>query len=213
MKLQQDGNFFGNLLDAGKISICGEESFGTGSNHVREKDGIWAVLTWLNILADKNKDVEENGNLVSVADIVKNHWKTFGRNYYSRYDYEAVESEQAKSLFDFLRSKFEDAKGMEFAEYVCAEADEFEYTDPVDESVSPNQGIRFIMEDGSRFVFRLSGTGSVGATIRIYFEKYTKEEDQLEMEVADALKTLITSALEFAQIKEFTGRDEPTVIT
>ena len=163
--------FFGNLLDAGRIVLWGEESFGTGSNHIREKDGVWAVLAWLSIIAHFNKDTDE-GNLVSAEQIVRNHWKKYGRNYYSRYDYEELTNEQADSVFALLKSKFnqfeEEAKGNK--------ADVFEYTDPIDGSVSKNQGIRFMYKDGSRFVFRLSGTGSSGATVRLYLEKIRKRK-------------------------------------
>ena len=198
--------FFGNLLDADKITICGEESFGTGSNHIREKDGVWAVLAWLSILAYYNKDTAE-GSLISAEKIVRDHWSKYGRNYYSRYDYEALETEQADKVFATLKSKM--------TTFVEAEegnvADIFEYHDPVDGSVSSNQGLRFMYKDGTRFVFRLSGTGSSGATVRMYLESFNK--DNTELETAEALKDLVNTALEYSEIHEISGRDGPTVIT
>ncbi|MEL6606316.1 MAG: alpha-D-glucose phosphate-specific phosphoglucomutase, partial [Cyanobacteria bacterium J06614_10] len=155
--------FFGNLLDADKITICGEESFGTGSNHVREKDGLWAVLFWLNVLAERQQSVEE---------IVVDHWKTYGRNFYSRHDYEGVDKAKANELMDGLRSQFSTLPGQTLGDYTVAYADDFSYTDPIDGSVSQKQGIRIGFEDGSRMVFRLSGTGTQGATIRLYLESY-----------------------------------------
>mmetsp|Transcript_6263 Transcript_6263/g.7069 ORF Transcript_6263/g.7069 Transcript_6263/m.7069 type:complete len:577 (+) Transcript_6263:75-1805(+) len=200
--------FFGNLMDASKISLCGEESFGTGSDHIREKDGIWAVLAWLSILADKNTGVPE-GSLVSVEKIVNDHWKTYGRNYYSRYDYEGVDTDAANQVFETLRGKF----GHFTSTYAGATANEFEYHDPVDKSISKNQGLRFIFADGSRIIFRLSGTGSSGATIRLYLEKYTDDQEKVGMETAEALKDLVAIALELAEVEKLTGRKEPTVIT
>ena len=161
--------FFGNLLDANKISICGEESFGTGSYHIREKDGMWAVLCWLSILAAKNAD--PNQKLVSVEDIVKAHWAEYGRNYYQRYDYENLSVEDAGKVFAAVNAAMESFK----AEAAGNTAVIFDYTDPVDGSVSKNQGYIFRWADGSRFIFRKSGTGSSGATIRIYLEKYNKD--------------------------------------
>eukprot|EP00345_Euplotes_harpa_P010062 CAMPEP_0168337558 /NCGR_PEP_ID=MMETSP0213-20121227/12263_1 /TAXON_ID=151035 /ORGANISM="Euplotes harpa, Strain FSP1.4" /LENGTH=282 /DNA_ID=CAMNT_0008343073 /DNA_START=166 /DNA_END=1010 /DNA_ORIENTATION=- len=190
--------FFGNLLDAGKIVVCGEESFGTGSNHIREKDGIWAVLAWLSIIAHRNKDTAE-GSLVSAEQIVRDHWKTYGRNYYSRYDYEELEVEQADRIFALLKSKFEQFE----SEGEGNKADVFEYMDPIDNSVSKNQGLRFMYKDGSRFVFRLSGTGSSGATVRLYLEKY--EKDNVDQETADALKDLVQTALEYSDIHNISG--------
>jgi phosphoglucomutase len=203
--------FFGNLMDAGKLSICGEESFGTGSDHIREKDGVWAVLAWLSILEHKNRD--SGDKLVSVEDIVMDHWKTYGRNYYSRYDYEGVEAAGAKELMAALVKKTEEMEAgkSKLGEFTIAKADEFCYTDPVDKSVSAHQGIRFIFTDGSRIVFRLSGTGSVGATIRLYVEKYDPKD--LTQATQDAIKSLIDIALDLSKMKEFTGRDKPTVIT
>ena len=196
--------FFGNLLDAEKIHICGEESFGTGSSHVREKDGIWAVLCWLQILAVKNADASKP--LVSVADIVKNHWKEYGRNYYRRYDYENLESEDAAKVFKQIESQFEVFE----KEAAGNTSTNFTYTDPIDKSVSKNQGYIFKYADGSRFVFRKSGTGSSGATIRVYLEKYS---DKIDMDVAEALKDISDRALELCQLEKLTGRKEPTVIT
>lgn len=202
--------FFGNLMDAGKLSICGEESFGTGSDHIREKDGAWAVLCWLSILAHKNKGQEK---LVSVEDIVRDHWKEYGRNYYSRYDYEAVDKGKATEMMAHLVSLTEKFSSEEskIDGFTVAKADEFTYHDPVDKSVSAHQGIRFIFSDGSRVIFRLSGTGSVGATIRLYVERY--ETDNLSQETAAAVAPLIKIALELSKIEEFTGREKPTVIT
>ena len=159
--------FFGNLMDAGKCSVCGEESFGTGSDHVREKDGIWAVLAWLSILAEANKSTPV-GKLVGVGDVVRDHWAEYGRNFFSRYDYESVDSAAADKMVAHLRSVIASSKkGDKFGEFVLESADDFAYTDPVDGSVSKNQGIRFVFQDGSRIIVRLSGTGSAGATVRL----------------------------------------------
>jgi len=196
--------YFTNLLENDLCSICGEESFGTGSDHIREKDGPWAVLCWLSILAHKNKNSEK---LVTVKEIVEEHWKTYGRNYYTRYDYEGVGKEGALKMFDHLRSLF----GSAALEKEGCVGDEFEYTDPTDGSVAKNQGIRLIFKDGSRIIFRLSGTGSVGATIRMYIDQYEKEN--VGLEVAEALKDLITTGLKLSRLQEFSGRDKPTVIT
>ena len=196
--------FFGNLLDADKATLCGEESFGTGSNHVREKDGLWAVLFWLNILAVKGESVEA---------IVKDHWKTYGRNYYSRHDYEEVDKGRATELMERLRGMLSDMKGKKLGNYEVEYADDFSYTDPVDNSVSKNQGIRIGFTDGSRIIFRLSGTGTKGATLRLYVESYESDVSKHNQETQTALKPLIDIAQEVAQIKEYTQRDEPTVIT
>ncbi|MEO0934552.1 MAG: alpha-D-glucose phosphate-specific phosphoglucomutase, partial [Cyanobacteria bacterium J06641_2] len=196
--------FFGNLLDAGKATLCGEESFGTGSNHVREKDGLWAVLFWLNILASRKQSVEE---------IVKEHWKTYGRNYYSRHDYEGVDKEKANTLMENLRSSLSTMKGKQFGSYTVDYADDFSYTDPVDSSVSQKQGIRIGFTDGSRIVFRLSGTGTQGATLRVYLESYEADSTKHDLDPQEGLAELITLADEIAQIKANTGRDKPTVIT
>lgn len=196
--------FFGNLLDAGKATLCGEESFGTGSDHVREKDGLWAVLFWLNVLAVKQQSVEE---------IVQEHWKTYGRNYYSRHDYEAVESDRANALMTNLRNALPDMKGKQLGSYTVDYADDFSYTDPVDGSVSEKQGVRIGFTDGSRIVFRLSGTGTKGATLRVYLESYEPNPAKHDVDPQTALKPLIDIAEEVAQIKSCTGMDEPTVIT
>jgi len=203
--------FFGNLMDAGSLSICGEESFGTGSDHIREKDGVWAVLAWLSILRLHNPD--DSKPLVSVQEIVEQHWALYGRNYYCRYDYESVDSAAAATLMAELVKQTAAAKGSKWGSFTVAHADEFTYTDPVDHSVSAHQGIRFLMEDGSRVIFRLSGTGSVGATIRMYIEKYETDGAKLLLPSAQALKPLIEAAVEKCRMKEICGRDKPTVIT
>eukprot|EP00457_Paulinella_chromatophora_P002175 gb/GEZN01002179.1/.p1 GENE.gb/GEZN01002179.1/~~gb/GEZN01002179.1/.p1 ORF type:complete len:618 (-),score=105.48 gb/GEZN01002179.1/:282-2135(-) len=206
--------FFGNLMDAGKIALCGEESFGTGSNHIREKDGLWAVMCWLSIL--KHKNPNPNQKLVTVKDIVEDHWKTYGRNYYSRYDYENVSTESAGKVMDLLRKLIADNKGkkdVQMGKFTLDNADEFEYKDPVDGSISSQQGVRVHFTDGSRFVVRLSGTGSVGATIRLYLEYYETNTSKIGEETASALKPLIDVALKYTQIQELTGRPKPTVIT
>jgi phosphoglucomutase len=196
--------FFGNLLDAGKATLCGEESFGTGSNHVREKDGLWAVLFWLNILAARKQ---------SVKDIVTEHWKTYGRNYYSRHDYEGVESDRANTMMSNLRAKLADLPGQSFHGFTVKYADDFSYTDPVDGSVSEKQGIRIGFTDGSRIVFRLSGTGTQGATVRLYLESFEADASKHLLDPQEALGTFIKIADEIAQLREITGRDKPTVIT
>lgn len=194
--------FFGNLLDAGMITMCGEESAGTGSNHVREKDGLWAVLLWLNILAKRRQ---------SVADIVKEHWASYGRNYYSRHDYEEVDADAANKLMKFLRDRLPNLKGEKTGGLAVAMADDFSYHDVVDGSDTANQGIRIIFDDGSRVIYRLSGTGTAGATLRVYIEKY--EAKVLGLETQAALSDLIGFARGLAGIAERTGRTEPTVIT
>ncbi len=196
--------FFGNLLDADKITICGEESFGTGSNHVREKDGLWAVLFWLNILAERQQSVEE---------IVLEHWKTYGRNFYSRHDYEGVDSAKANELMAGVRSQFPNLPGQTLGGYTVEYADDFSYTDPIDGSVSENQGLRIGFTDGSRMVFRLSGTGTQGATLRLYLESYEPDAAKHAVDPQIALQPLIALADEVAKIKVLTGRDAPTVIT
>ncbi|KAI5569899.1 hypothetical protein POPTR_012G132500v4 [Populus trichocarpa] len=206
--------FFGNLMDAGKLSICGEESFGTGSDHIREKDGIWAVLAWLSIIAYRNKDKKPGEKLVSVADVVKEHWATYGRNFFSRYDYEECESEGANKMIQYLRDLVSKSKpGDKYGNYTLQFADDFTYTDPVDGSVVSKQGIRFVFTDGSRIIFRLSGTGSAGATVRIYVEQFEPDVSKHEMDAQIALKPLIDLALSVSKLKDFTGRDKPTVIT
>ena len=196
--------FFSNLLDAGKATLCGEESFGTGSNHVREKDGLWAVLFWLNVLAARQESVET---------IVKEHWQLYGRNFYSRHDYEAVDSDRANTLVDNLRQSGASLQGQKFGSYEVAFCDDFSYTDPVDGSVSKNQGIRIGFTDNSRIVFRLSGTGTQGATLRLYVESYEPNIAKHSLDTQEALKELIEIADQIAQIKVLTGRDRPTVIT
>lgn len=196
--------FFGNLLDAGKATICGEESAGTGSDHVREKDGLWAVLLWLNILAVRGE---------SAKSIVEKHWAEFGRNYYSRHDYEEVESERANALVTDLRARLATLPGQKFGDLTIEKADDFSYLDPVDGSVSANQGIRILFVGGSRVVLRLSGTGTSGATLRVYIERYEPDPNRHSMETQMALADLITAADAIAGIKAKTGRDKPTVIT
>ncbi|XP_021733126.1 phosphoglucomutase, cytoplasmic-like [Chenopodium quinoa] len=212
--------FFGNLMDAGFCSVCGEESFGTGSDHVREKDGIWAVLAWLSILTLKNKDKLNGENLVTVEDIVRQHWATYGRHYYTRYDYENVDAGGAKELMAHLVNLQSDlsevnkiVKGVNSTVANVKDADEFEYTDPVDGSVSKHQGIRYLFEDGSRLVFRLSGTGSEGATVRVYIEQYVNDSSKISRDSQEALKPLVDVALKLSKMQEFTGRSDPTVIT
>jgi phosphoglucomutase len=196
--------FFGNLLDADKITICGEESFGSGSNHVREKDGLWAVLFWLNLIARKRRSVE---------DIVREHWQKYGRDIYCRHDYEAVDSEIANGIVDHLRGQLSRLPGQTWGDYTVKYADEFSYTDPVDNSVSSNQGIRIGFANGSRIVFRLSGTGTVGATLRIYLEKYERDIRNHDQDAQIALAELITIAEQLSQVRQRTGRTEPSVIT
>ena len=196
--------FFGNLLDAGKATLCGEESFGTGSSHVREKDGLWAVLLWLNILAVRGE---------TAFDIVKKHWADYGRNYYSRHDYEGIETEAANGLMDALRGKLAALPGTTFGDLTVKEADDFAYHDPVDGSVSRNQGVRIMFESGSRVVFRLSGTGTSGATLRVYLEHFEPDPARHEEDTQKTLAGLIAYAEHIAGIKERTGRDAPTVIT
>jgi len=212
--------FFGNLMDAGLCSVCGEESFGTGSDHIREKDGIWAVLAWLSILAYKNRENLGGGKLVTVEDIVRNHWASYGRHYYTRYDYENVDAGAAKELMaclvklqSSLTEVNEIVSGIQSDVSKVVHADEFEYKDPVDGSISKHQGIRYLFEDGSRLVFRLSGTGSEGATIRLYIEQYEKDPSKTGRDSQDALAPLVAVALGLSKMQEFTGRSAPTVIT
>jgi phosphoglucomutase len=196
--------FFGNLLDAGKVTLCGEESFGTGSNHVREKDGLWAVLFWLNILAVRKESVEA---------IVRSHWQTYGRNYYSRHDYEGIDLGAAEELIEDLRARLESLPGQVFQDQEVHYADDFSYTDPVDGSLSQKQGIRIGFTDGSRIVFRLSGTGTQGATLRLYLESYEPNPNRHNLDPQEALAPYITIAQDLAQIRARTGREAPTVIT
>lgn len=196
--------FFGNLLDAGMATICGEESAGTGSDHVREKDGIWAVLLWLNILAVRKQ---------SVAAIMADHWATYGRNYYARHDYEGIAKDRADALMAALRAQLESLAGTANSGGTVQSADDFAYVDPTDQSVSRNQGVRILFTDGSRVVFRLSGTGTQGATLRVYIERYVAPEGELALETGDALAPLIAAAQEVADISGFTGMNQPSVIT
>ena len=196
--------FFGNLLDAGKITLCGEESFGTGSDHVREKDGLWAVLFWLNLIAVRRQPV---------ADIVHDHWQKFGRDIYCRHDYEAVETPIANSIVEDLRKQLPTLPGQTFGEYTVKYADEFCYEDSIDGSISKNQGIRIGFENGSRIVFRLSGTGTVGATLRIYIERFEPDADKHNQDAQIALAFLIDLAEQLCEVKKRTGRTEPDVIT
>lgn len=196
--------FFGNLMDAGKVTLCGEESFGTGSSHVREKDGLWAVLFWLNILAVRKQFVET---------IMREHWAKYGRNFYSRYDYEAIPSEAANGVMKHLRDSFTSLQGKSFGQYTIQTCDDFSYTDPVDGSVSRNQGIRILFSDGSRIIFRLSGTGTEGATLRVYLEAYEANVSRHHLDAQEALQQLIQIALSISELAARTGRDQPTVIT
>ena len=196
--------FFGNLLDAGQITLCGEESFGTGSDHVREKDGLWAVLFWLQILAKRQ---------CSVAEIMADHWKRFGRHYYSRHDYEAVDSTAAHGLYDRLEAMLPSLKGQPFAGGTIRDADNFSYTDPIDNSVTQGQGLRLLLEDGSRVVIRLSGTGTKGATIRVYLESYVPSSGDLNQDPQLALGEMIRAINDLAEIEQRTGMKQPTVIT
>jgi phosphoglucomutase len=196
--------FFGNLMDAGKVTLCGEESFGTGSNHVREKDGLWAVLFWLNILAVRQQSVEQ---------VAQEHWQQYGRNYYSRRDYEGVDTNKANTLISKLLADLPNLKGKQFGNYQVGYADDFSYTDSIDQSVSQNQGIRIGFSDGSRIVFRLSGTGTQGATLRVYLESYESDPAKQQRDPQEALASLIAIADEVAQIRALTGREQPTVIT
>lgn len=196
--------FFGSLMDADKITFCGEESFGAGSNHIREKDGLWAILYWLNILAKTN---------LSIAQVVQNHWREYGRHYYSRHDYEGVPSEAAAKVFEKLKESLASLAGQTFGALKVAMADEFSYTDPVTGETSAHQGIRILFENDARIIFRLSGTGTSGATIRIYFEKYEPDAAKQNDDSQHALQTLINAALQISQLAELTGRDKPSVIT
>jgi len=196
--------FFGNLMDAGKVTLCGEESFGTGSSHVREKDGLWAVLFWLNILAVRKQSVEA---------IVREHWAKYGRNFYSRYDYEAIPTDAANGVMQHLRDNFATLTGKSFGQYSVQTCDDFSYTDPVDGSISKNQGIRILFSDGSRIIFRLSGTGTEGATLRVYLEAFEANVARHHLDAQEALQELIQIALNISELQTRTGRDQPTVIT
>jgi phosphoglucomutase len=196
--------FFGNLMDAGKVTLCGEESFGTGSDHVREKDGLWAVLFWLNIRAIKRQSVET---------VVMRHWLQYGRNVYSRHDYEALPTDAANGVMQHLHASFAELTGAKFGRYVVKTCDDFSYTDPIDGSVSTGQGVRILFEDGSRIVFRLSGTGTEGATLRIYLEAFEPDSNQHHLDAQVALAEMINIALQISELPKRTGRDKPTVIT
>jgi len=196
--------FFGNLMDAGKVTLCGEESFGTGSDHIREKDGLWAVLFWLNILAVRKQSVEA---------IVREHWARFGRNVYSRHDYEGIPNDAANGVMKLLHDSFASLRGAQFGHLQVKLCDDFSYTDPVDGSVSTGQGVRIIFTDDSRIVFRLSGTGTEGATLRIYLEAFEPDVSKHHLDAQQALATLISIALKISELRERTGRERPTVIT
>jgi len=196
--------FFGNLMDAGTVTLCGEESFGTSSSHVREKDGLWAVLFWLNILAVRKLPVET---------VVREHWAKYGRNFYSRYDYEALPTEAADGVMQHLRANFTALTGKIFGPYTVQTCDDFSYTDPVDGSVSKNQGVRILFSDGSRIIFRLSGTGTEGATLRVYLEAYEANVSRHHLDAQEALGELIRIALDISELQARTGREQPTVIT
>lgn len=196
--------FFGNLLDEGKVTICGEESAGTGSDHVREKDGLWAVLLWLNILAARKQ---------SAIDIVHDHWSTYGRTYYSRHDYEGIDTNIADKLMSDLRAKLGTIAQQKIGTLTVKEADDFAYNDPIDGSKSANQGIRIFFEGGARLVLRLSGTGTTGATLRVYMETYEPDLQKQNLDPQEALSGLVSAAQTLAEIAERTGRNAPSVIT
>jgi len=196
--------FFGNLMDAGMVTLCGEESFGTGSNHVREKDGLWAVLFWLNVLAARRQPV---------AQLVREHWSRFGRNYYTRYDYEELPADAAQGVVRHLRERLAALPGATIGALRVAASDDFAYHDPVDGSTSEHQGLRVLFEGGSRIVYRLSGTGTAGATLRIYVEAYEPDPDRQALDAQDALRPLVDAALALAELRQRTGRERPTVIT
>jgi len=196
--------FFGNLMDAGKVTLCGEESFGTSSSHVREKDGLWAVLFWLNIIADKKQGVEA---------ILMAHWQEFGRNVYSRHDYESIPTDAANGVIAHIKSQFTSLPNQSFGRYTVKSCDDFSYLDPIDGSISSNQGTRILFTDGSRIVFRLSGTGTEGATLRIYLEAFEPDTAKHYLDAQVALAEMIQIALQISQLVERTGRTAPTVIT
>jgi phosphoglucomutase len=196
--------FFGNLMDAGKVTLCGEESFGTGSSHVREKDGLWAVLCWLNIIAARKQGVEA---------IMREHWARYGRNVYSRHDYEGIPTDAANGVMKLLKDSFATLQGATFGRFKVQLCDDFCYTDPVDGSVSSGQGVRVLFTDGSRIVFRLSGTGTEGATLRIYLESYESDVSKHHLDAQQALAELIEIALTISELRSRTGREQPTVIT
>lgn len=206
--------FFGNLMDADKVTLCGEESFGTGSSHVREKDGLWAVLFWLNILAAKQHSAAQQLTAKqSVKEIVMAHWAQYGRNVYSRHDYEGIATDAANGIMQHLKANFSHLTGSQFGRYSVKACDDFSYTDPIDGSVSTGQGLRIMFTDGSRIVFRLSGTGTEGATLRIYLEAFEPDTANHHLDAQMALAEMIQIALQISELKERTGRDKPTVIT
>ncbi|MDQ3696429.1 MAG: alpha-D-glucose phosphate-specific phosphoglucomutase [Gemmatimonadota bacterium] len=196
--------FFGNLMDAGMVTLCGEESFGTGSDHVREKDGLWAVFFWLAIVAARGESVEA---------IVRDHWARFGRNYYTRHDYEEIPAAAAREIMENVRARIATLRGTALADDRIALADDFAYRDPVDGSVSGGQGLRIVLESGARIIFRLSGTGTEGATLRLYVESYEPNPARQNQDAQEALAPLIVAALELSDLRERTGRSAPTVIT
>jgi phosphoglucomutase len=196
--------FFANLMDAGLVTLCGEESAGTGSNHIREKDGLWAVLLWLNILAELKKPADQ---------IVREHWAMFGRDYYTRYDYEEIDTAHADELMAHLRQDLASLPGKRFGSLTVQSCDDFAYTDPVDNSVTPKQGVRILFKEDARAVFRLSGTGTAGATLRIYMERFEPNQSRHNLDRGDALIPVVEAAKEIAQIETFTGRNTPTVVT
>lgn len=196
--------FFGTLLDAGLVTICGEESAGTGSDHIREKDGLWAVLLWLNILVARN---------ISVDALARDHWARFGRNYYARHDYEAIDTDRANALIAALTARLSSLPGSRFGALTVASADSFSYTDPVDGAISTNQGLRVLFEGGSRVVFRLSGTGTQGATLRVYLERYEPADGNIDGETTQMLGSIIAAAEDIAKIAGHTGRTAPDVVT
>ncbi|KAL7569480.1 hypothetical protein ACA910_009713 [Epithemia clementina (nom. ined.)] len=209
--------YFGNLMDSKELFggtnytpfLCGEESFGTGSDHVREKDGLWAVLAWLQILAAANPDASQP--LTTVEDIVTAHWKKYGRNYYARWDFENMDKDKCEAMMDKMRADVDTNTGRTVGKYTISKSDDFEYVDPVDGSVAKQQGLRFLMEDGSRIIFRLSGTAGSGATVRMYVEQY--EPTSIDQAASEALADLIRVALDLCDIQGFLGTEEPTVIT
>jgi phosphoglucomutase len=196
--------FFGNLLDAGKATLCGEESFGTGSNHAREKDGVWAVLFWLNILAARRESIDQ---------IVGGHWRRYGRHYYTRHDYEGLDPRVADAIMNDLEAASPTMRGANLGGYTVSDADDFRYVDPVDHSTAEHQGVRILMSDNARIVFRLSGTGTEGATLRVYLERYERDPSRHSLDVQEALAPLAHAATQIAHIAERTGRGQPSLVT
>jgi len=196
--------YFGNLLDAGRITLCGEESFGAGSDHVREKDGLWAVLFWLNLLA-----VQDRG----VGPLVQAHWLRFGRHYYTRHDYEGVDHAAAEELMASLRRRLPDIRGATLGGLTVSQCDDFAYTDPVDHSVAKGQGIRLVFAETARIIFRLSGTGTGAATLRLYLERFEPDPARQDRDVQEVLADLAAVAVDVAEIERLTGRNKPSLIT